>query len=205
MTLRGFSAELASDSPAPGGGSVAAYLGALGAALGAMVANLSANKRGWEDRTIYFSDWAEKGQSARNRLLQLVDEDTSAFNLVMDAFRLPKDTDEEKRTRSAAIQEATMGAIRVPLETIRIAHETLDLLEPMAREGNPNSVSDAGVGALCARAAAEGGWLNVHINLGGLKDKKAGSALAEEADRLLVDVRKRVDAILEHVRSTIHQ
>jgi glutamate formiminotransferase/formiminotetrahydrofolate cyclodeaminase len=203
MTLRGFAAELAADTPTPGGGSAAAYVGALAASLGAMVANLSANKRGWEDRLAYFSDWAERGQAAGQRLLQLVDEDTAAFNTLMDAFRMPKDSDNEKKARSAAIQAATLTAIRVPLETLRAATGLMDMLEAMAREGNPNSVSDAGVGALCAQAAAEGGWFNVHINLGGLKDKAAGAQLAAEADRLLAECKSRVTEILAVVRKSI--
>jgi glutamate formiminotransferase/formiminotetrahydrofolate cyclodeaminase len=203
MTLRGFAAELAADTPTPGGGSAAAYVGALAASLGAMVANLSANKRGWEDKLPYFSDWAERGQAASQRLLQLVDDDTAAFNTLMDAFRMPKDSDEEKKARSAAIQAATLTAIRVPLETLRAATGLMDMLEAMAREGNPNSVSDAGVGALCAQAAAEGGWFNVHINLGGLKDKAAGAQLAEEADRLLAECKSRVTEILAIVRKSI--
>lgn len=202
-TLSGFSEELAADSPAPGGGSAAAYTGALAASLGAMVANLSANKRGWEDRLAYFSAWAERAQQSRQRMLQLVDEDTAAFNQLMEAFRLPKESDDQKKTRSAAIQAATLQAIRVPLETVRAAAGLMDLLEAMVREGNPNSISDAGVGALCAQAAAEGGWFNVHINLGGLKDKTTGAALAAEADSLLAHCKQRVAVILELVRASI--
>jgi glutamate formiminotransferase/formiminotetrahydrofolate cyclodeaminase len=203
MTMRGFAAELAADTPTPGGGSAAAYVGALAASLGAMVANLSANKRGWEDKLEYFSGWAEQGQAASQRLLQLVDEDTAAFNVLMDAFRMPKESDEDKKARSAAIQAATLTAIRVPLETLRAATGLMDMLEAMARDGNPNSVSDAGVGALCAQAAAEGGWFNVHINLGGLKDKTAGAHLAAEADRQLAECKARVAQILDIVRKSI--
>jgi glutamate formiminotransferase/formiminotetrahydrofolate cyclodeaminase len=184
-TLSGFTEELSSDSPAPGGGSAAAYAGALAAALGSMVANLSAHKKGWEDRHEYFVEWANKGQEARKKLLHFVDEDTSAFNSLMDAFRLPKTSDADKKARSAAIQKATIRAIESPLNIMRVSFEQFALLEAMTNEGNPNSVSDAGVGASCALAAVEGGWLNVMINLSGLKKKEVANAFKMEADELL--------------------
>ncbi|MBK7343898.1 MAG: glutamate formimidoyltransferase [Saprospiraceae bacterium] len=191
MDLRQFSAETASESPAPGGGSISAYVGALGAALGGMVANLSAHKRGWDDRWEEFSTWAEKAQAIQDRLLFLVDEDTRAFNGIMDAFGLPKNTPDEKAARSAAIQAATRHAIAIPLQVMEQASAALPVLKVMARDGNPNSASDAGVGALCARAAVQGAWLNVRINAGGFKDKvwldtvlAQGQQLADDADQM---------------------
>jgi glutamate formiminotransferase/formiminotetrahydrofolate cyclodeaminase len=199
MTLDEFSAELASDSPAPGGGSAAAYAGALAASLGAMVANLSAHKRGWEERHDYFSDWAVKGQEGRKKLLQLVDEDTRAFNSLMDAFRLPKEGDAEKKLRQAAIEKATLRATHSPLQMMRVASEQFALLEAMTKEGNPNSVSDAGVGAICALAAVEGGWLNVMINLGSLKDKEESERIKKEANDILQHERTQKESIFQHV------
>jgi glutamate formiminotransferase/formiminotetrahydrofolate cyclodeaminase len=185
MSLTGFSNETLSESPAPGGGSVSAYVGALGAALGAMVANLSAHKRGWDDRWEEFSNWAEKGKEAHDRLLKLVDEDTAAFNAIMDAFGLPKNTDLEKKLRSAAIQSATKHAIEVPFEVMKTAFQSLEVIQAMATIGNPNSLSDAGVGALCARTAVYGAYLNVRINAGGLADKDFASRISEQAKDLL--------------------
>ena len=181
FTCRGFAAETASESPAPGGGSISAYMGALGAALGTMVANLSAHKPGWDDKWSLFSDWAEKGQAIMNELLFLVDEDTNSFNKIMDAFSLPKETDTEKAIRTAAIQAATVYATEIPLRTMRVAFSAFDLTEAMANEGNPNSVSDAGVGALALRAAVHGAWLNVKINAAGLKDRANADLLLSEA------------------------
>ncbi|MDX1407348.1 MAG: glutamate formimidoyltransferase [Saprospiraceae bacterium] len=179
-SLQDYARVTASESPTPGGGSASAYVGALGAALGTMVANLSAHKRGWDDRWQEFSDWADQGQALTAELLALVDADTEAFNQVMAAFRMPKETDEEKAERSSRIQDATRQAIEVPLQVMRAAERTFPLLHEMVREGNPNSVSDAGVGALCARAAVHGAWLNVQINLPGLKDEAyRASCLAE--------------------------
>lgn len=171
MTLRAFMNETASDSPAPGGGSVSAYIGALGVALGTMVANLSAHKRGWDSRWKEFSDLAVKGKEIQNTLLQLVDEDTIAFNRIMDAFSLPKKSDAEKTLRDEAIQEATKNAILVPLKVMETAYSAFQLIEEMVEKGNPNSVSDAGVGALALRTCIRGAYLNVRINGGGLTDK----------------------------------
>jgi glutamate formiminotransferase/formiminotetrahydrofolate cyclodeaminase len=167
----GFANETASESPAPGGGSIAAYLGALGAALATMVANLSSHKAGWDERWEEFSNWAAKGQKIKDDLLFLVDEDTNAFNKIMDAFGLPKTTDEEKAARTAAIQQATKYAIEVPFKTMQLAFDSFEIIKAMAEIGNPNSVTDAGVGALCARSAVMGAFLNVRINASGLKDK----------------------------------
>lgn len=201
LTMIGFSEMLASDSPAPGGGSAAAYVGALGASLGAMVGNLSANKRGWEETHTFFSDWAVKGQQARKQLLALVDEDTNAFNSLMEAFRMPKETDEEKKARSAAIERATLRAIESPLNTVRVANAQFEMLFEMADKGNPNSVSDAGVGAVCALAAVEGGWMNVMINLSGLKDKTLAEKIKSEADALFENAKEQKARIVQLVRS----
>ena len=170
MTCAEFAEETASESPAPGGGSIAAYMGALGAALGTMVANLSSHKAGWDDRWAMFSDWADKGHALMTELLHLVDEDTEAFNRIMAVFAMPKSTDEEKAARSAALQEATLYATQVPLRTMQTAFRAFEIVGAMAAEGNPNSVSDAGVGALAARSAVLGACLNVKINAAGLKD-----------------------------------
>jgi glutamate formiminotransferase/formiminotetrahydrofolate cyclodeaminase len=184
MSLRAFANETAKDSPAPGGGSISAYVGALGASLGTMVANLSAGKRGWDDRLEEFSAWAEKGQAIKDKLLKLVDEDTAAFNQIMAAFRFPKETAEEKAARKAAIQAATKYATEVPLRTMEAAFEVFELAEAMVVEGNPNSVSDAGVGALCARAAVLGAWMNVKINAGSLADKELAAGLLQKAESI---------------------
>ena len=180
MNLREFCNETLSDSPAPGGGSVAALMGALGASLGGMVANLSAGKRGWDDKLEYFSDWAVKAQQLKDELLSLVDEDTAAFNKVMDAFALPKKAAEEKAARAAAIEQTTKYAAEVPLKVMETASKSYDLLAEMAERGNPASVSDVGVGALATRACIEGAALNVRINLAQLKDEKFKGVLEEK-------------------------
>ncbi|MDR1973298.1 MAG: glutamate formimidoyltransferase [Bacteroidales bacterium] len=177
LSCEGFANETASESPAPGGGSISAYVGALAASLGAMVANLSAGKRGWDDRWKEFSDWAEKGQALKKELLLLVDEDTVAFNKIMDAFALPK----EDTTRAENIQAATIYAAEVPLRTMNVSFKTFDLLRAMIQTGNPNSVTDAGVGALCARAAVLGAGLNVKINAAGIKDEAVKVSLLGQA------------------------
>jgi glutamate formiminotransferase / formiminotetrahydrofolate cyclodeaminase len=171
MSLRGFADETASESPAPGGGSISAYVGSLGVSLATMVANLSSHKKGWDERWEEFSNWAEKGQRMKDELLRLVDEDTSAFNRIMSAFGLPKGTEEEKKIRSQAIQDATKYAIEIPLRVMEVSYESLSVIRAMADHGNPNSVSDAGVGALCARAAVMGAFMNVRINASGYNDK----------------------------------
>ncbi|MBK8497319.1 MAG: glutamate formimidoyltransferase [Flavobacteriales bacterium] len=184
MDLKRFSEETASESPAPGGGSVAAYVGALGAALGTMVANLSAHKRGWDERWSEFSEWAVKGETLRNELLFLVDEDTRAFDRIMAAMGLPKGSEEEKKARKAAIMEATKGVINTPLRTMQVCVESMDLMRAMAANGLPASVSDAGVGALCARAGALGGYLNVRINCTGLDDAAFKTDVLAKAEAL---------------------
>ena len=203
MTLTAFADETSSESPAPGGGSISAYMGALGAALGTMVANLSAHKAGWDDRWEEFSDAAEKGRNIQDRLIALVDEDTEAFNRIMDVFAMPKGTPEEKAARSAALQDATLYATQVPLRTMKTSFEAFDLLEEMARKGNPASVSDVGVGALAARSAVFGAWLNVKINAAGLKDREKADAILAEAEKIADEAAKRETEILKLVNETI--
>src|SRR5213594_4472144 len=200
MNLREFCNETLSDSPAPGGGSVAALMGALGASLGGMVANLSAGKRGWDDKLEYFRDWAVKAQQLKDELLSLVDEDTAAFNKVMDAFALPKESAEEKTARSAAIEEATKHAAEIPLKVMETASRSYELLSEMAEKGNPASISDVGVGALATRACIGGAALNVRINLAGLKDEKFKSSLLKKIQQFSADSDarfKEIDQIVE--------
>jgi len=200
MNLREFCNETLSDSPAPGGGSVAALMGALGASLGGMVANLSAGKRGWDDKLQFFSDWAVKAQKLKDELLFLVDEDTSAFNKVMDAFGLPKGSDQEKKARASAIESATQYAAEIPLKVMETASKSYELLAEMAEKGSPASVSDVGVGALATRACVEGAALNVRINLGQLKDEKVKAELSKKVEKLRADSEsnfKGVDQIVQ--------
>ena len=203
LTCKGFAEETASESPAPGGGSISAYMGALGAALATMVANLSAHKAGWDDRWEEFSDVAERGQKVMQELLHLVDEDTEAFNRIMGVFAMPKSTDEEKALRAEALEQATLYATQVPLRTMKTAMKVFPLAEAMAREGNPNSVSDAGVGALAARSAVLGAHLNVKINAAGLKDRTLAAELVDEADELAVEAQKLERETLEIVNQKI--
>ena len=203
LTCKGFAEETASESPAPGGGSISAYMGSLAAALGTMVANLSSHKPGWDAKWNYFSEWAEKGQEIMSRLLWLVDEDTESFNRIMAVFSMPKSTDEEKAARSKAMQEATLYATQIPLETMRASMATFPIIKAMASEGNPNSVSDAGVGALAARSAVLGACLNVKINAAGLKDRAVADELVNEANRLADEACRLEAEILEIVNSKI--
>ena len=196
-TLQKFVHETASESPAPGGGSVSAAVGALGAALGTMVANLSAHKRGWDDRWEEFSEWAEKGKEFHDELLKCVDEDTRAFNKIMEAFGLPKSNEQEKAERKKAIQNATKYAIEVPLKVMQLAHDSLEIIFAMAESGNPNSVTDAGVGALCARTAVEGAFLNVKINAKGCEDKTYLEKVLKKAEKLSDSARKKETEILK--------
>lgn len=205
MTVKGFAEETSRESPAPGGGSVAAYMGALGAALGTMVANLSSHKPGWDDRWEEFSRWADKGQALSDELLVLVDEDTRAFNKIMEAFGLPKKTDEDKRLRSEAIQAATLFATQVPLQTMQAAFGAFELCQAMAEHGNPNSVSDAGVGALAARAAVLGAGLNVKINAASLKDREAAEKMIAEAEQLIAEAQKKEAEIIGIVERKINE
>ncbi|MBK7149321.1 MAG: glutamate formimidoyltransferase [Bacteroidetes bacterium] len=185
LNLKQFANETASESPAPGGGSIAAYVGTLGISLATMVANLSSHKKGWDSRWKEFSDYAEQGQKLKDQLLHLVDEDTRAFNRIMDAFGLPKSNDTEKAERQAAIQRATKHAIEVPLRVMRLSLESMSLIKTMAEIGNPNSVSDAGVGALCARAAVYGAFLNVKINASSYTDKAYVTSTLQQANEWL--------------------
>ncbi|MBL6950771.1 MAG: glutamate formimidoyltransferase [Bacteroidales bacterium] len=205
MTCKGFANETASESPAPGGGSVSAYIGVLGVSLGTMVANLSSHKAGWDDRWEEFSDWAEKGQQLKDELLFLVDEDTRAFNRIMDTFRLPKKSDKEKAARSTAIQEATKYAIDIPFQTMKRAYESMEVIKAMAEIGNPNSVSDAGVGALCARSAVIGAYLNVKINSAELEDQEYITILMKEADEIVEKTKAAEEEILEIVKGKINK
>jgi len=203
MDLRQFCNETLSDSPAPGGGSVAALMGALGISLGGMVANLSAGKRGWDDKLKYFSDWAVKAQQLKDELLFLVDEDTAAFKKVIDAFALPKESAEEKAERSAAIETATKYAAEVPLKVMETASKSYQLLSEMVEKGNPNSISDVGVGALATRACVEGAALNVRINLGQLKDEKFKSVLVEKVRKIGADSDAQFKKINQAVESKL--
>lgn len=203
LTVKHFAEETSRESPAPGGGTIAAYMGALAAALGTMVANLSSHKRGWDAQWEKFSRWADRGQEQIAELLELVDEDTEAFNRIMSAFALPKQTAEDKAARSKAIQEATLYATQVPLHTMQAAYRTFDICRAMAEEGNPNSVSDAGVGALAARAAVLGAGLNVKINAGGLKDRETADRLIAEANQLIAKANEAEKEIMNIVESKL--
>ena len=203
MTVKGFAAETASESAAPGGGSISAYMGALGAALATMVANLSAHKRGWDDRWKEFSDVAEKGQALMTELLALVDEDTAAFNRIMDVFSMPKGTPEEKAARAAAMEEATLYAASVPLKTMEASLKALPLALEMARKGNPASASDAGVAALAAVAGIRGAALNVRINAAGLTDKAPAEPLLKRADAIVAEALALQEKVLDEVNKHI--
>jgi glutamate formiminotransferase/formiminotetrahydrofolate cyclodeaminase len=203
MNLREFCNETLSDSPAPGGGSVAALMGALGASLGGMVANLSAGKRGWDDKLEYFSNWAVKAQQLKDELLSLVDEDTAAFNKVMDAFALAKESTEEKAARAAAIAQTTRYAAEVPLKVMETASKSYELLAEMAERGNPASVSDVGVGALATRACIEGAALNVRINLAQLKDERFKTALLKKIEQISTDSDTQFEKIYQVVGSKL--
>ncbi|MBS1529691.1 MAG: glutamate formimidoyltransferase [Bacteroidetes bacterium] len=203
MTLSGFADETASESPAPGGGSISAYAGVLGASLATMVANLSSHKKGWDNRWREFSEWAEKGQHYKNELLKLVDQDTIAFNRIMDAFGLPKGTAEEKAARDEAIQSATRYAIEVPFSVMKLAHQSMEVIRAMAETGNPNSVTDAGVAALCARTAVLGAFLNVRINAAGYHDKSYTAEVLAEGQALSQMAMDREAEILEIVNGKI--
>jgi glutamate formiminotransferase/formiminotetrahydrofolate cyclodeaminase len=202
-SLRSFMEETASESPAPGGGSIAACMGSLGTALGTMVANLSSHKRGWDERWEEFSDWAEKGKAIQEELLRLIDEDTDAFNKIMAAFGLPKKTDQELEHRNQAILEATRQAILVPFRVMNTAAAAMELLKAMAESGNPASVSDAGVGALAVRSCVRGAFLNVRINAGGMEDRAFIDPILQEAARIENHVIKQEEEILKIVNSKL--
>ena len=203
MQLNNFADETASESPAPGGGSIAAYVGALGASLATMVANLSSHKKGWDDRWQEFSNWAEKGQQYKNELLQLVDADTAAFNKIIEAFALPKSTAEEKVQRTEAIQQAIKYAIEIPFKVMQTAAASMELVKAMAAVGNPNSVSDAGVGALCIRSAVMGAFMNVRINAAGCNDKDYVNDIVAKGKAIENNVIAREAEILQIVNEKI--
>ena len=205
MTVTGFCNETASESPAPGGGSIAATCGAMGASLGTMVANLSSHKRGWDDRWEEFSDWAAKGQHYKNMMLHYVDEDTNAFNKIMDAFGFPKKSEEDKQIRKQAIEDASKYAMEIPFKVLETAFNSMEVVRAMAEIGNPNSVSDAGVGALCALTAVEGALLNVKINAGGIDDKTFTDDLVKRGDEIAVKAKAERDAIMKIVEDKIDQ
>ena len=203
LSLQEFANETASESPAPGGGSIAAYMGSLGISLATMVANLSAHKKGWDKRWKEFSAWAEKGQKIKDELLYLVDEDTNAFNKIMEAFSLPKSSEQEVKFRSEAIQNATKYATEVPLKTMILAYSSFTIIKAMAEIGNPNSISDAGVGALCARSAVIGAYMNVRINAAELKDEAFKKEILAKAEKIKNDAIKEEEAILKIVYAVI--
>ena len=205
MTCFDFAEETASESPAPGGGSISAYMGALGAALGTMVANLSSHKPGWDERWEFFANYAEEGHQLMEELLHLVDEDTAAFNRIMDVFGMPKSSPEEKAKRAEALEKATLYATEVPLRTMKAAVRAFPLLKAMASEGNPNSVSDAGVGALAARSAVLGAHLNVKINAAGLKDREAAQRILDEAEGIAKEAVALEQEILEITEKVINK
>jgi glutamate formiminotransferase/formiminotetrahydrofolate cyclodeaminase len=205
MTVSAFTNETASESAAPGGGSIAATAGAMGAALGTMVANLSAHKRGWDERWEEFSDWAEKGQQYKDLLLHYVDEDTNAFNKIMDAFGLPKKTEEDKAARKQAIEDASKYAMEIPFKVLETAFNSMEVMRAMAEIGNPNSVSDAGVGALCALTAVEGALLNVKINAGGIDDKAFTDDLVNRGNEIAAKAKEERDVIIKIVEEKISQ
>ena len=203
LSLKEFLELTASESPAPGGGSVSAYLGALGAALSAMVANLSAHKKGWDERWEFFSDWAQKAVQLQNKLCALVDEDTRAFNALMLAFQLPKSNPEEVKIRKEAIEKATLFAIQVPFEVMKQSYAVFDSIESMSEHGNPNSASDAGVAALAVRAAIRGAWLNVTINAQSLHKHPEVESILQSGKELLEKSLKLETKIIERVESLI--
>jgi glutamate formiminotransferase/formiminotetrahydrofolate cyclodeaminase len=203
MDLVAFANETSSESPAPGGGSIATYMGALGVSLGGMVANLSAHKSGWDHRWEEFSNWAEKAKQFQSHLLKLVDEDTMAFNKIMDAFGLPKSSEQEKAVRTKAIQQATEFATQVPFKTMQLCFDSMEVMKAMAEIGNPNSVTDAGVGAIAARAGVHGAYLNVKVNASGLHNKEFSTSIINDATEILKKAKQLEDEILKIVESKI--
>jgi glutamate formiminotransferase/formiminotetrahydrofolate cyclodeaminase len=203
MDLNAFMDETASESPAPGGGSVSAYIGALGTALGTMVANLSSHKKGWDDRWKEFSDRAEKGKAIQNRLLGLVDEDTDAFNRIIEAYRLPKNTEEEKKIRTKSVSDATKNAIIVPFTVMETAYSAFPLIREMVEKGNPGSVTDAAVGALALRSCIRGAFLNVKINAAGLDDKEFAKDIIQKGSEIEAKAIREEDEILKMTESAI--
>lgn len=203
LNLQEFANETSSESPAPGGGSISAYCGAMGAALGTMVANLSSHKRGWDHKWEEFSDWAQKGINYQNQLLDLVDEDTNAFNKIMEAFRLPKESQKDIEARNDAIQNATKYAIETPFKVMETAYQSMEVMKAMAQIGNPNSITDAAVGALCATTAVRGAFLNVKINCGDCQDKDFVKNIIDKGDDLVQKAQKIEAEIMAITESKI--
>jgi glutamate formiminotransferase/formiminotetrahydrofolate cyclodeaminase len=203
LSLRNFANATASESAAPGGGSISAYVGALGSSLFTMVANLSANKRGWEDKIDYFSEIAKQGQNLKDELLMLVDKDTKAFDKVMQAFAMPKETDEDKKKRKSSIDEANTNAARIPLQVMETANMAFPLIREMVEKGNANSITDATVGALCTRTAIEGAYLNIRVNVSGLPDGSDKEDILQSAEKILSEARKSEKEILEYAMGKI--
>ena len=203
LSLTDFADETASESPAPGGGSIAAYIGSLGVSLATMVANLSSHKKGWDERWEEFSNWAEKGQFFKDELLRLVDADTKAFNGIMHAMSLPKGTDEEKAARKQALNDATKIAIEVPFRVMQLSYDSMEVIKAMAETGNPNSVSDAGVGALCARSAVMGAFMNVRINASGYDDAAFVDDVLAKGREIEVKAKAKEEEILKVVNEKI--
>ena len=201
--LDAFADETAGESMAPGGGSIAAYVGTLGVSLGTMVANLSAHKAGWDTKWKFYSDWAEKGQAYKNKLLYLVDEDTRAFNKIIEGFRMPKSTDNEKEIRKAAIEEATKYATEIPFQVMETAYQSMEVMQAMVKDGLPSSLSDAGVGILCARTAVLGAYFNVRINAKDIKDRKFADTIVKKADNIYQNTQKIENEIISYINSKI--
>ncbi len=200
LTVKEFSEETAGESMAPGGGSISAYVGALGVSLGTMVANLSAHKAGWDDKWAYFSEWAQKGQAYKNKLLFLVDEDTNAFNKIIEGFRMPKSTEEEKQLRKEAIEEATKYATEIPFQVMQTACDSMEVMQEMLKNGLPSSLSDAGVGVLCAKTAVTGAYFNVRINAKDIKDRAFADEIIAKAQAIYAkaqDIEKDVIAYID--------
>jgi len=200
LTVSGFAEETAGESMAPGGGSISAYVGVLGVSLGTMVANLSAHKRGWDDRWEEFSEWAEKGQAYKNKLLFLVDEDTNSFNKIIDGFRMPKGTDEEKESRKQAIEDATKYATEIPFQVMETSYNSMEVMQAMIKDGLQNSLSDAGVGILCAKTAVTGAYFNVRINAKDIKDQNFAKNIIAKADKIYqaaLEIEKEVIAYID--------
>jgi len=203
LKLNAFADETAGESPAPGGGSISAYVGALGVSLGTMVANLSAHKAGWDDQWEFYSKWAEKGQAYKNKLLFLVDEDTNAFNKIIEGFRMPKSSKEEIELRKEAIENATKYATEIPFEVMQTAYDSMEVMLAMAKDGLQSSLSDAGVGALCARTAVIGAYLNVRINAKDIKDRTFSEEILRKANTIYEATIAREKEIIAYIDTKI--
>jgi len=201
--LDAFADETAGESMAPGGGSIAAYVGTLGVSLGTMVANLSAHKAGWDANWEFYSKWAEKGQAYKNKLLYLVDEDTNAFNKIIEGFRMPKNSNEEKEARKLAIEDATKYATEIPLQVMETAYNSMEVMQAMIKDGLPSSLSDAGVGVLCARTAVLGAYFNVRINAKDIKDRKFADAIVAKAEKVYQNAQEIENDIISYINSKI--